>query len=155
MGFFARLIVLVAASSPLAAQLPTRGEPRHFQAEVTATQIVVSQGQDESFQRVAVDIWGRLRDPDRFRTLSAQLDGDPELEFLVISRNQGTGPYYRLQIVASRQDGILVWSYASCGMPRVETGRIALGECAAGLGSAETVPTFRSYRLTDSGLVAE
>lgn len=149
------LTMLMAASSPALAQVPAQSEPRQFQAVVTATQIVARQGQDESFQRVAIDIWGRLRDPERFRTFSAQLDGDPALEFLVISRNEGTGPYYRLQIVASRPDGILVWSYASCGKPRIEERRIALGECAAGVGSAEAVPVFRRYQLTDSGLVRE
>lgn len=150
------LSAVLATATPLLAQSPAPGSPRKFQVAVTATQIVASQGQDETLQRVVVDIWGRLREPGTFRTAAVQLDGDPELEFLVISRNDGTGPYYRLQLVASRPAGILTWSYPSCGAPRIEAPRVALGKCPGRAGAAGTaVPEFRWYRFSDHGLTPE
>jgi hypothetical protein len=148
--------VWLAAATPILAQSPALGAARQFRVALTATQIVVSQGQDETLQRVVVDIWGRLREPGTLRTASVQLDGDPELEFLVVSRNDGTGPYYRLQLVASRPAGILVWSYPSCGAPRIEAPRVALGQCPGGAGAAGTaVPRYRWYRFTDQGLIPQ
>lgn len=89
--------------------------------------------------------------------LDAQLDGDPELELVVISRNPGSGPYYRLQIVASRPSGILSWSYPSCGRPRVEPPRIALGDCSGETGGAAGTadPAYRWYSFGDRGLAPE
>lgn len=90
------------ATAQSAEHIRVQASSRQLQVLVTATQIVASQGNDETLQRVAVDIWGRLRDSSTFRVVRAQLDGDPEIEVVVVSRNEGTGPYYRLQIVASR-----------------------------------------------------
>ncbi len=149
-------LVLIIAASPLLAQATQTSVPsRHFQASVTSNQIIAHQGQDESLQRVAVTIWGSLRDPAFFHTMSIQLDEDPELEFVVVSRNPGSGPYYRLQIVASREAGILTYSYPSCGRPKAEGTRIALGQCPSGGAAGTAVPTFRWYRFTDHGLVEE
>ena len=56
------------------------------------------------------------------------MDGDPEKEYIVISRNSGTGPYFKLQIIDFRPDGILTWSYDSMGTPKIENGKILLGD---------------------------
>lgn len=118
-GIWIGVLVVGLTGSPLVAQVAsTTQDERNFRAEVVGSEIVAIQGRDESLQSVRVAIWGQLRDPGRLRTREVQLDDDPELESVVVSRNAGTGPYYRVQIVSSRPFGILIWSYPSCGSPR-------------------------------------
>ncbi len=78
--------------------------------------VIASQGSDESSQIVRVKVWGATRITGGFY----QLDTDPEKEFVVVSRGMGSGPYYKIQIIDFRPDGILTWSYDSFGVPKVE-----------------------------------
>ena len=79
------------------------------------------------------------------------LDADPEREYVVISRGLGTGPYYRLQIIDFREDGILTWSYFSAPMPRLEKGTIYLG-VSRDYDEMRVNPKFKAYRYTAEGL---
>jgi hypothetical protein len=151
--FVGATVAAFLGTAPLAAQDSLRVPGRNFQAKISESHIVASQGQDESFQSIAVAIWGQ---PRTVRLVSGQFNADPELEYLVISRSAGSGPYYRMQIIASRPFGIFVWSYPSCGAPRIEPPRIALGVCAGEAGAAGTaIPMYSWYRLTDGGLELE
>lgn len=136
-----------------AAQTPQVAPTRSFQARVDGTRVVANQGVDDNRLEVTVEIWGVLRDPAHFLTREVQLDSDPELELVVVSRQDGSGPYYRLQIVASRPDGIQTWSYASCGQPRLDPPRVGLGACTGDAGAAGTAAIdLEWYRLTSEGL---
>jgi hypothetical protein len=97
---------------------------------------------------VKVEVWGEYHDEGAFH----QLDNDPEQEYVVVSRNRGTGPYYRLQIIDFHEDGILTWSYHSGGGPRIEDGVVFLGRLPNGYQGAATKAVYSRYRLSASGL---
>lgn len=92
-----------------------------------------------------------------------QLDSDPEEEFFVISRTTGTGPYYRIQILDFRHGaedpegswGVLAWSYYSDGKPKIEDGRVLLGEIPVDRWSNKGPPNYRPHRLTTDGLLPD
>lgn len=107
------------------------------------------QGRDEDAERVRLAIWG----PERIDIQCADLDTDPEPEVLVISRGIGTGPYYRLQIIDFRADGISTWSYASSGVPKIEYEVVSLGRFENGYQGAGTTPEYSNFRLTEDGLI--
>lgn len=112
--------------------------------------IEAEQGRDESSQRLRVAVWG----PIRVDAKCGQLDNDPEPEVTVISRLQGSGPYYRLQIIDFREDGILTWSYWSDGVPKFDDRYISLGKLPNGYQGAGSVPDYTTYRYTqEDGLV--
>ncbi len=79
------------------------------------------------------------------------LDADPEREYVIISRGLGSGPYYKLQIIDFREDGILTWSYDSMPTPRVENGTIFLS-VSRDYDEMRTNPKYGAYRYTADGL---
>ena len=116
-------------------------------ATIEAGWIIAAQGNDETSQVLRVKIWGSLPQEDRF----VQLDQDPELEFVVISRNSGTGPYYKLQIHDFVKHGVLTWSFDSMGRPKIENRFVWLGDQIPYEG-AGTVPSYRKYAYSTAGL---
>ena len=116
--------------------------------------IVASQGRDETAQLVKIRIWGSLRGPSFPQRRFEQLDDDPEREYIVISRNSGTGPYYKLQIIDFPREGILTWSFDSMGHPRIEDRKILVGDAQEYQG-AGTIPRYKSYTYTTGGLIPE
>ena len=152
------LVVLIAAAvvGGRAQRVPAeahRQPIRDIYAYLDGDWIVVGQGRDETAQSVRLRIWGSRRDgPFPIRGFE-QLDDDPEKEYVVISRNSGTGPYYKLQIIDFRPDGILTWSYDSMGGPKIKNGKILLGDPVP-YESAATKFEFKSYTYTAGGLVA-
>jgi len=105
-------------------------------------------GADETAQSLQLRIWGTLREPTFFSHGFQQLDDDPELEYVVISRNEGTGPYYKLQILDLRPHGILTWSYDSYEPPTIARAGVELGSRPEPGRPSTRVP----YRLTPQGL---
>jgi len=105
-------------------------------------------GTDETDQVLQLRVWGTLRDSTFFWHGFQQLDEDPELEYVIVSRNEGTGPYYKLQIVDLQPNGILTWSYDSYERPKAVRGTIELGSHPQAGGST----TWVAYRLTSHGL---
>ncbi len=147
------LFLLVATGfSPVLAQSESQigREPfREIRVYLDGDWIVAEQGRDETAHRVKVAIWGKLREPGFFERRFEQLDGDPEREYILISRNEGTGAYYKVQVIDFRPNGILTWSADSFGKPRIEQQTIYLGERVAdGQG-----PRYGIHRLTVEGLV--
>ena len=146
------------AISVALAQLPDtdveRESVRDIHVYLDGDWIVAGQGRDETRQLVRVWIWGSLREPPFFQIRFRQLDDDPELEYIVISRNSGTGPYYKLQIIDFLPEGILTWSFDSMGTPRIEDRRILLGDAQEYQG-AGTIPRYKSYTYTKGGLIPE
>lgn len=110
--------------------------------------VTASRGRDDTLLMVRVKIWGTTRITGEFH----QLDADPEQEFVLVSRGTGTGPYYRLQIIDFRPNGIASWSYASSGMPRIENGHVLLGTLPDGYQGAATQPAYARYGLSVTGL---
>lgn len=120
-------------------------------ASIEGRWIHASQGQDEDAQEVRIRIWGATSVTGAFH----QLDEDPEKEFVVISRSQGSGPYYKVQIVDFQPQGILTWSYDSSGKPRLKGLAIYLGKLPkGGYQGAATNPKYHAYSLSTNGLVA-
>lgn len=113
--------------------------------------IVASQGREETYQEIKLRIWGSLRQDSSFGHGFWQLDGDEVGEYYVISRNAGTGPHYRFQIIDFRPDGILTWSYYSMGRPKIEGITVFLG-APVKYESAATRLEYRAYRLGTQGL---
>ena len=112
--------------------------------------IEVEQGRDENNERLRLAVWG----PESIAATCEHLDDDEDPEVVVISRGTGTGPYYRLQIVDFRREGILTWSYPSGGMPRLEHQRVFLGTLPLGYQGAATRPVYNAYRYTqENGLI--
>ena len=111
--------------------------------------IDAEQGRDEDAEKLRIAVWG----PERVSGRCEQLDRDFAPEVWVTSRGQGTGPYYRLQIIDFQSDGIKVWSYASHGMPRYENDRVFLGELPEPYDGAASTPVYSEYRFTEEGLV--
>ena len=111
--------------------------------------IIASQGKDESLQIVRVKVWG----PERVTGAFYQLDSYPKLEYVVVSRGLGTGPYYKLQIIDFRANGILTWAYDSSGGPRIEDGVVSLGYLPDGYQGAATMAVYEEYEFTVEGLV--
>ena len=121
--------------------------------KITTTKETVKafQGQDETAQSLTLDIWGV-----ELKEISCeQLDSDPDEEVVIVSRNEGTGPYYRLQIVDFRANGILTWSYWSEGRPKVENGQVLLGTLENGYTGAGSTSTYATYIYNEAGLVPE
>ena len=79
------LIVLLPAAAAEATEEPA--PTKSITVTLKGEWIVASQGNDEDSQVVRVLVWGDL--PPRH--LFVQLDDDPEREYVVISRNVGTG----------------------------------------------------------------
>ncbi len=134
-------------------------EPGELDVSVEDGWVVAAAGRDESAHQVRVKIWGAWLQEASL----AQLDLDGEKEFVVISRSTGTGPYYRLQIIdfqcqgsgAEANWGVLAWSYSSEGRPRIESGKVFLGEVSADRRAVHGPPNYRPYRLTPGGLVPD
>ena len=129
---------------------------RDIRARVEGQWVVARQGRDETAQEVRVKIWGPVLEPSTFieRPLTKgfeSLDADPEREYVVISRGLGSGPYYKLQIIDFREDGILTWSYYSAPAPRVENGTIFLG-VSRDYDEMRISPKYKAYRYTAGGL---
>lgn len=133
--------------------------PTNVKVAIEDSWLVASQGSDESLQTVRVAIWARhvFAKPELPLPMAGfqQLDDDPEEEYVVASRGPGTGPYYVIQIIDFRADGIVAWSYESRGAPRVEGGIVVLGELPEGYQGVGTNPTEQRYRLTASGLARQ
>ena len=152
------LVVLMtgAVVSGLAQRLPTdahRQPIRDIHAYLDGDWIVAGQGRDETAQSLRLGVWGSVRHGSFPYRRFEQLDDDPEKEYIVISRNRGTGPYYKLQIIDFRPHGILTWSYDSMGTPKVENAKILLGDSQPYIG-AFTMPKYKAYTYTAGGLVA-
>jgi len=113
--------------------------------------IEVEQGRDESHQLLRLAVWG----PTTVAASCEQLDADVDPEVAIISRLEGTGPYYRLQIVDFDPDGIRTWSYWSAGVPKLEDHRVLLGVLPQGYQGAGSVPQYTAYRYTETGLAKE
>jgi hypothetical protein len=120
----------------------------NISAEIQDGWIIASQGNDESSQIVKVKVWGANHITGEFY----QLDIDPEMEYVVVSRGIGSGPYYKLQIIDFRPNGILTWSYDSSGVPRVENGVIQLGSLPRGYQGAATKPVYDAFSFSVKGL---
>lgn len=80
-----------------------------------------------------------------------QLDSDPEYEFVSIRRGIGSGPYYWIQIIDFPADGILVWTYYSCGKPLVRDRQVYLN----GYQLYTSPYAYERYIYTDQGLVKQ
>ena len=121
---------------------------RDAKVRVEGDTIIASQGIDEGYQEVPIKIWGEWHEEDwrGFR----QLDDDPEEEYCLWSRNPGSGPYYRLQIVDFVPGGILTWSYYSFGCPAFDGKDVLLGE---GVGFSGNDRMYFRYRYSTQGLV--
>lgn len=143
------LALFLVLAAQAGGQTPERQALRGIPASIDGRWLEVSQGRDESAQRIRVAIWGRLREPGFFEHGFRQLDGDPELEYIVVSRNEGSGPYYRLQIIDFLTDAIAAWSYASFGRPRIEGGVIELGR---GNPQGAREPVYSGHAFTPAGL---
>jgi len=109
------------------------------------------QGRDESRQLLRLAVWGSVL----VGVNCEQLDDDSESEVTIVSRNEGTGPYYRLQIVDFRPEGILTWSYWSEGVPIIDKKLVFLGALEDGYQGAGSARTYMSYRYTDQGLLEQ
>ncbi len=114
--------------------------------------LTASFGSDENAQVIQLKVWGSLREPSKFVRRFEQLDDDIEEEYVVISRNVGTGPYYKLQVLDFHSDGIRTWSYDSFGQPKIENKRIYLGKSRQYRGAGD-VPDYIRYEYTTRGLV--
>ncbi|MDJ0785990.1 MAG: hypothetical protein QNK05_04240 [Myxococcota bacterium] len=135
---------------------PPPGAAAEPSVEIDGAWLEARQGRDESQHTLRVAIWARevFDDPELPLALSdfEQLDADPELEYVVASRGPGTGPWYRLQILDFRPDGIIALSVPSAGPPRFLEGRIQLGSLPQGYLGAGSEPEYTSFRLTPAGL---
>ncbi len=114
--------------------------------------LVAYQGSDESAQEIRLKVWGRLREHSHFARGFEQLDGDAEEEYFVISCIEGTGPYYKLQILDFRPDGMFTWSYDSFGRPKIKDKKIYLGLHEQYDGASD-ISKYAKYRYTTEGLV--
>lgn len=144
-----RLIVAIVLT--LGAAFSQEVVDRKITAHIDGDWIVAQQGSDETLQSIRVAVWGSWK--ERLQARFEQLDNDPEQEYVVISRNGGTGPYYQLQIIDFRPSGILIWAYESMGVPEILDGKIMLGMRQEYQG-ARTVPIYREYRYKSSQLVS-
>ena len=129
---------------------------RDIRARIDGQWVLAGQGRDETAQRVQLKIWGPVLEPSTYIERPVikgfeALDADPEREYVVISRGLGTGPYYKLQIIDFREDGILTWSYYSAPVPRVKDGTIFLG-VSRDYDEMRTNPKYKAYRYGTSGL---
>jgi len=149
-GFFFVLAGLMPASRALSQEGETQ-QFRNISVRFDGESIDARQGRDETGQHVRVTVWGSLRDPSFFSQGFTQLDDDPEEEYVVVSRNPGTGSYYKLQIIDFRVNGILTWAYDSRGKPRFDGRRILLG-CSRDDQEATITPQYRTYEYSASGL---
>lgn len=112
--------------------------------------IDIEQGRDENSERLKLAVSG----PESVSAACEHLDDDDDLEVIVTSRGAGTGPYYRMQIIDFRPHGVLTWSYASNGMPKLENRRVLLGVLPLGYQGAATTPVYNAYQYTqENGLV--
>ncbi len=122
--------------------------------ELKGDWIVAQQGGNENSQVVSLKIWGSLRDPSHFEHGFRKLYGDGESQYVVVSRNDGTGPYYRIQIIDFRPDGILTWSYESHGKPRIQDNLVCIGRMkGAKYEGAGTEILYTAFRFTKMGLM--
>jgi len=157
--FYACVLGWLFVAGCLFAQEPAdwEREPiRDIRVRVEGQWIVAGQGRDETAQEVRVKIWGPVLMPSTFVKRPVikgfeALDADPEREYVVISRGLGTGPYYKLQIIDFRKNGILTWAYYSAPAPRVENGTIFLG-VSRDYDEMRINPKFQAYRYTSRGL---
>lgn len=143
--------MIVAFSLTLVAAFSQDVLDRKIKAHIDGDWIVAQQGTDETLQRIRVAVWGSWKEALQARF--EQLDDDPEQEYVVISRNGGTGPYYKLQIIDFRPSGILILAFDSMGVPEILDGKIMLGMQQEYQG-AGTVPIYREYRFKSSQLVS-
>lgn len=76
----------------------------------------------------------------------------------MVSRNEGSGAYYALQILDVAPSGLRSWLYRSVVRPRLEGAAITLGGCRDGyypmIGPCgdDVAIEYRRYRLTEGGL---
>lgn len=153
-GFLAAMAIVGPWVFVNAENAPLNKE-RNISVEISGEWAIARQGRDETSQECRVRIWGTVREPSFFETGFHQLDDDPEDEYVVISRQSGTGPYYRLQIIDFHENGILTWSYYSEGKPKVEEGKVLLGHMPQGDKGASTVAVYEQYSYSVSGLERE
>jgi len=148
MKYITRCIVILAFVPPLLVAQPNSD----IRVLLEGDWLTASRGSDESAQIIKLKVWGSLRDPSKFEGGFEQLDGDSEKEYVVISRNPGTGPYYKLQVIDFHFNGIFTWSYDSFGRPKVENGNIYLGGPQRYQGAADVLK-YTKYNFTTRGLV--
>lgn len=148
------MLLTGCAGSPMMPRNHVAQTPRYIHVEMKGDCIVAQQGRDEDSQIVSVTIWGSLRDPDHFEHGFRLLNDQETAQYIIVSRNEGTGPYYRLQIINFQLDGIMTWSYASSGKPRIEGKVIYLGSIKGGqYVGAGTEIEYRPFWFAREGLV--
>ncbi len=126
--------------------------PGKLRVEVDGGWLVAHVGTEDAGQVVRVAIWGSLRDSTFFEAGYRQLDDDADLEYVVISRNPGSGPYYALQILNVLPDGLASRLYHSDGRPRISGRQIELGKLTNGYQGAASQPVYTRYQLGPRGL---
>ena len=130
--------------------------PTNIQVNINGPWLVASQGADETFQQIKVVITARKFFGDDLKLEVSdfyQIDNDQEKEYIVISRSPGTGPYYKIQIIDFKPNGILTWSYDSSGIPKIEGKNISLGSLPHGYRGAATEYEYHKYLFTEAGLI--
>lgn len=145
------VVVLAWMASPTAgplAQDVARDPAAGGRATLRGDWLLFETGADETAQAVQVRVWGSLRDPAFFSHGFKQLDQDAPLEYVIISRNAGSGPYYKLQIIDPQPQGILTWSYDSYERPTFAAQGVELGVPPRNGGPA----TRAIFHLTPRGL---
>jgi len=110
--------------------------------------ITFTRGRDESLFEMRVRIWGTERDSAFFEHGFGQLDQDDDREYLIISRNAGSGAYYQVQILDPTAQGVLVLQHESHGRPRILRGSLELG-----VKGPRGVPVRRRFVLREGRLV--
>ncbi|MEK9138565.1 MAG: hypothetical protein AAB393_15690 [Bacteroidota bacterium] len=136
---------------------PASGEPSPYnvRAHLQGSDIVAEQGLDEDHQSVSVRIWGSIREPSFFEHGFRRLRDIATEQYVIISRNEGTGPLYRLQIIDFLPSGISTWSYWSEGKPEVRSNTVLLGRMKGGrYEGAGTEYVYSAFTFTENGLVA-
>lgn len=142
-------LLVCATSGPISISAERSQEPLSgARATMVGDWVHFEVGADETAHEIQVRVWGSLRDASFFAHGFQQLDTDPEMEYVIISRNAGTGPYYKLQIIDQVPNGILTWSYDSYGRPRIAGTSVDLG--VPPQGSRPSVSA--RYHLTPRGL---
>lgn len=115
---------------------------------VAERDVCVVQGRDEERQEACFKIWGEVN----IKSLGlVEIDEDEVPEFAILSRNSGSAPYYKLQLIDLQESGIRLWSYDSYGEPKVENGNVLLGYA-----DENDLPgNYKVYHLGLSGLILD
>ena len=85
----------------------------------------------------------RIREWEFISADQINLDEDSEDELVVVSRGDGTGPYYCMQIIDFTKDGFIATSSSSLGLPKVNDKVIILG--FGEYEGAGTVPAYSEF----------